>query len=204
LLRQWRLDIGIFSRYTIFKGLRMEEDMKKTRFVILGLLQEEDLSGYDIKKSINIRMSFFWQESYGQIYPELSKLKEEGLIEQSLSEASGKAKIEKIKYRITPEGSQALKRWMEAENEKDTIRSEFLLKMYFATDQNSEEMKQHLTLFKEQADQKVILFQMFQQELTSKIDMHNNHRQILKVLDLGLRQAQLYSDWSRETLEELG
>ena len=177
--------------------------MKKTRFVILGLLQEEDLSGYDIKKSINIRMSFFWQESYGQIYPELSKLKEEGLIEQAPSKGSGKAKIEKIKYRITPDGSQALKRWMEAENEKDTIRSEFLLKMFFATEQNSEEMRRHLTQFKEQAEQKVLLFQMFRQELTSKIDMHNNHRQILKVLDLGLRQAQLYSDWSREMLEEL-
>lgn len=177
--------------------------MKKTRFVILGLLQEEDLSGYDIKKIINIRMSFFWQESYGQIYPELSKLKEEALIEQVPSKDTAKARSEKIKYRITPEGSQALKKWMESENEKDTIRSEFLLKMYFATDQNSEEMKRHLILFKEQADQKVLLFQMFRQELTSKIDMHNNHRQILKVLDLGLRQAQLYSDWSRERLEEL-
>ncbi len=176
--------------------------MKKTRFVILGLLQEEDLSGYDIKKIINIQMSFFWQESYGQIYPELSKLKEEGLIEQVPSKDTPKARSEKIKYQITPEGSQALKKWMESENEKDTIRSEFLLKMYFATDQNSEEMKRHLILFKEQADQKVVLFQMFRQELTSKIDMHNNHRQILKVLDLGLRQAQLYSDWSRERLEE--
>ena len=177
--------------------------MKKTRFVILGLLQEEDLSGYDIKKIIDIRMSFFWQESYGQIYPELSKLKEEGLIEQALSENTGKAKVEKIKYRITLEGSQALKSWMEAENEKDTIRSEFLLKMYFATEQNWEEMKGHLKEFKAQADQKMVLFQMFQQELNRDIDMHNNHRQILKVLDLGLRQAKLYSDWSGEMLEEL-
>jgi PadR family transcriptional regulator, regulatory protein AphA len=177
--------------------------MKKTRFVILGLLQEEDLSGYDIKKIIDIRMSFFWQESYGQIYPELSKLKEEGLIEQAFSDNPGKAKIEKIKYRITPEGTQALKRWMEAENEKDTIRSEFLLKMYFATEENVEEMKKHLMEFKEQADQKVMLFQLFWQELNQIIDMHNNHRQILKVLDLGLRQAKLYSEWCKEMLEEL-
>ncbi|HHV11084.1 MAG TPA: PadR family transcriptional regulator [Clostridiales bacterium] len=177
--------------------------MKKTRFVILGLLQEEDLSGYEIKKIINIRMSFFWQESYGQIYPELGKLREEGLIEQIPSGAGPKAKVEKIKYRITPEGNRVFKQWMEAENEKDTIRSEFLLKMYFSTQENSEEMKRHLMEFKEQADQKVALFQLFYQELARDIDMHNNHRQILKVLGLGLRQAQLYSDWSEEMLEEL-
>ncbi len=166
-------------------------------------MQEEDLSGYEIKKIINIRMSFFWQESYGQIYPELGKLREEGLIEQIPSGDEPKAKVEKIKYRITPDGNSAFKRWMEAENEKDTIRSEFLLKMYFSTQQNSDEMKRHLIEFKEQADQKAALFRMFQQELTRDIDMHNNHRQILKVLELGLRQAQLYSDWSREMLEEL-
>ncbi|MBP1754186.1 MAG: transcriptional regulator, PadR family, partial [Firmicutes bacterium] len=75
------------------------------------------------------------------------------------------------------------------ENEKDHIRSEFLLKMYFATEENSDEIKRHLEEFKQEAEQKVYLFTMFQQELTRIADMHNNHRQILKVIDLGLRQA---------------
>jgi DNA-binding PadR family transcriptional regulator len=39
--------------------------VKKTRYVLLGLLQEEELSGYEMKKAIDIRMSFFWQESFG-------------------------------------------------------------------------------------------------------------------------------------------
>lgn len=176
--------------------------MKKTRYVILGLLQEEELSGYEIKKIINIRMSFFWQESFGQIYPELSKMKEEGLLEIADSESSGKSKLEKIRYRITSHGRAELKQWMEAENEKDHIRSEFLLKMYFATEENNDEIKRHLEEFKQEAEQKVYLFTLFQQELTRIADMHNNHRQILKVIDLGLRQAKLYAEWSIAMLEE--
>lgn len=176
--------------------------MKKTRYVILGLLNEEELSGYDIKKIIGIRMSFFWQESYGQIYPELNKMKEEGLIEQVDKENSSKAKIEKIGYRITEEGRTEFKHWMEAVNEKDHIRSEFLLKMYFATEENSTEMKRHLEEFKQEAEQKVMLFGMFRQELIGIPDMHNNHRQILKVIDLGLRQAKLYAEWSESMLED--
>ncbi len=175
--------------------------MKKTRYVILGLLLEEELSGYEIKKNIDIRMSFFWQESYGQLYPELNKLKNEGLIEPVIAEEPAKGKPDKIRYRITKAGQDALKSWMEAENEKDTIRSEFLLKMYFATQLNEEEMKKHLHRFNEDALHKVALFGMFRDELLKIPDMHGNHRQILKVIDLGLRQAQLYADWSREQLK---
>lgn len=176
--------------------------MKKTRFVILGLLQEEDLSGYEIKKIINIRMSFFWQESFGQIYPELSKMREEGLINYSGAETDNKTKHETIKYKITPEGHKALKQWMEAENEKDTARSEFLLKLFLSTNQNREEMHKHILQFKAESEQKLMMFGLFHQELTKDIDMHHNHRQILKVLNLGMRQAELYVEWSKEMLED--
>lgn len=176
--------------------------MKKTRYVILGLLNEEELSGYDIKKVIGIRMSFFWQESYGQIYPELNRMKEEGLIEQAEVKSSSRSKLEKIPYRITELGRLEFKSWMEAENEKDHIRSEFLLKMYFASEENTLEMRRHLVEFKQEAEQKVYLFEMFHQELTRIADVHNNHRQILKVIDLGLRQAKLYVEWSREMLKD--
>lgn len=177
--------------------------MKKTRYVLLGLLQEEELSGYEMKKAIDIRMSFFWQESYGQIYPELSKMIEEGLIDFSNAEVTEKIKREKISYKITPKGEKELKQWMEAENEKDTSRSEFLLKMFLSTDKNVEEMRKHILQFKEQSEQKLKLFNLFDMQLNQDIELHNNHRQILCVLNLGIRQAKLYIDWSKEILESL-
>jgi DNA-binding PadR family transcriptional regulator len=178
--------------------------MKKTRFVLLGLLQEEQLSGYEMKRAIDIRMSFFWQESFGQVYPELNKMLEEGLIELSKAEDTEKTKREKIKYKITPKGEEEFKRWMEAESEKDTVRSEFLLKMFLSTNKNTEEMKRHITRFKEQSEEKLALFSLFEEELKQIVAMHNNHRQILYVLNLGMRQAKLYIDWSNEVLEALG
>lgn len=74
------------------------------RYVLLGLLQEEELSGYEMKKIIDIRMSFFWQESFGQIYPELGKLLEEGLIVVVENETNNKAKHEKVKYKLSENG----------------------------------------------------------------------------------------------------
>lgn len=177
--------------------------MKKTRYVLLGLLQEEELSGYEMKKNIDIRMSFFWQESFGQIYPELREMIEEELIAFSNTASTGRIKREKIIYKITPKGEKELKGWMEAENEKDTSRSEFLLKMFLSTGKNKEEMRKHIIKFKEQSEQKLELFNLFDMQLNQEIEMHNNHKQILCVLNLGLRQAKLYIDWSNEILENL-
>ena len=49
--------------------------------VVLGLLSHGPRSGYDIKTVVDRSTRFFWAASYGQIYPELRRLEEEGLIE---------------------------------------------------------------------------------------------------------------------------
>lgn len=177
--------------------------MKKTRYVLLGLLQEEDLSGYEMKKVIDIRMSLFWQESFGQIYPELSKMTEEGLITISNTGFEGNIRREKIRCKITSSGEKELKRWMEEENEKDTVRSEFLLKMFLSTPENIEEMRRHIIKFKEKSEQKLELFNLYESQLKQIVEVHNNHRQILYVLNLGIRQAKLYIDWSDEILRNM-
>jgi len=177
--------------------------VKKTRYVLLGLLQEENLSGYELKKIIDKRMSFFWQESYGQIYPELNQMAEEGLVEISAALSEGNIKREKVSYKITLQGEKEFKKWMEKENEKDSVRSEFLLKMFLSTPKNIEEMRRHIIRFKEQSEEKLKLFNLFESELNQIVEVHNNHRQILQVLNLGIRQAKLYIDWSEETLIDM-
>lgn len=183
--------------------LKEKIKVKKTRFVLLGLLQEENLSGYEMKKIIDTRMTFFWQESYGQIYPELSKMKKEGLVEISDTELKGDIKREKVRYKITSNGKKELKKWIDEENEKDTVRSEFLLKMYLSTPENVEEMRRHIIKFKEQSEEKLKLFNRFESEFKQIIGVHSNHRQILHVLNLGIRQAKLYIDWCEEVLKEM-
>lgn len=177
--------------------------MKKTRYVLLGLLQEEILSGYEIKKIIDRRMSFFWQESFGQIYPELNKMSEEGLVLISDTGSEENIKREKTRYKITLQGEKEFKKWMEEENEKDSVRSEFLLKMYLSTPKNADEMQRHIIKFKEQSEEKLKLFNLYHAQLNQIIEVHSNHKQILHVLDLGIRQAKLYIDWSEEILKDL-
>ena len=58
----------------------------KTRFAVLGILSYGPMSGYDIKKFYEKNVAGFWSESYGQIYPILKRLAEEGLATRSDSD----------------------------------------------------------------------------------------------------------------------
>ena len=49
--------------------------------VILGFLSQHPRSGYEIKRAVDRSTRFFWAASYGQIYPELRRLQEQGLVE---------------------------------------------------------------------------------------------------------------------------
>ena len=57
------------------------KELSPTARVILGMLGFEPMSGYEIKNFVDHSTRFFWAASYGQIYPELRRLAEAGLIE---------------------------------------------------------------------------------------------------------------------------
>ena len=102
---------------------------KSTGFVILGILASGgDLSGYDIRQWIEQAIGFFWSESFGQIYPELKRLAKDGLIKPVAPEGKGR---DVKRYRITPAGRAALRKWLDAPPVSERPRSELLLKVFF-------------------------------------------------------------------------
>ena len=121
--------------------------IRKTRYFILGLLAEENLSGYDIKQKIDKKIGTLWMENYGQIYPELKKLKEEKMI--SLKVSIRKSRLYK-EYSITGEGKKALLEWLKKpiENNK-VVKYDILLKLFFAKHLDSKDFIIHLKKFQD-------------------------------------------------------
>jgi DNA-binding PadR family transcriptional regulator len=80
-------------------------ELTHTSYVILGLLYERPGSGYDIKQTADHSTRHFWAISFGQIYPELKRLTEEGLVEVEESPTGSR---QRNVYRITDAGREAL------------------------------------------------------------------------------------------------
>ena len=101
---------------------------RKIDMVILGLLNHEDLTGYDIKKRIDGAISFFWKGSFGNIYPALKDMETQGLISKNDTSVGGR---ERITYKITEAGEKALKNWLKEEQVENELKYETLLKLFF-------------------------------------------------------------------------
>lgn len=97
--------------------------------VILGSLHQVSRSGYEIKRLVDHSTRFFWAASYGQIYPELRRLEQAGLV-AGTSEPTGERR--RTVYRLTPKGRRALRAWLAAPGQSYELRDEGLLKLFFA------------------------------------------------------------------------
>jgi PadR family transcriptional regulator AphA len=104
-------------------------NLSPTAYVILGMVSREARSGYEIKALVDNTTRFFWAASYGQIYPELRKLSEAGLVE-GIDAPRGERK--RTVYAITADGEEELKGWLRQPPETFEMRDEGLLKLFFA------------------------------------------------------------------------
>jgi PadR family transcriptional regulator, regulatory protein AphA len=175
--------------------------MPQTEFVILGLLSESPLSGYLIKKYIDFRFRFFWNESYGQIYPTLKSLTRRGLIAE-IPPPAGLKRPRKT-YQIEPPGMASLKVWLEQPVERESVRLEILLKMYFAHLIEVDVIKRHLAQFQAEHQQDMSILNQFAAELKEVLEKDPNHPYVLRVIECGQKINQAYLDWSRETMKFL-
>jgi DNA-binding PadR family transcriptional regulator len=102
----------------------------RTRYVVLGMLGEEPMSGYGLRKAIAGSVGHFWQESYGQLYPALRALAAEGLVEaHATRHGPGRGGAT---YHVTPRGRKALEQWLAAPPVLVPQRNEILLRVFFA------------------------------------------------------------------------
>ncbi|MDJ0710342.1 MAG: helix-turn-helix transcriptional regulator [Woeseiaceae bacterium] len=98
--------------------------------VCLGMLTDGPASGYDLKKEFESSFAHFFAAGYGSIYPALSALAEDGLVDCELVPQEGKP--DRKVYEITASGREFLLKALENESPFHKVRSEFLAQMCFA------------------------------------------------------------------------
>jgi len=101
------------------------------RVLCLGALHFGDASGYEIKKLFEEGdFRFFYETSFGSIYPALSRLVEDGLA--LVSEQAQDKRPDKKVYSITDKGRGLFAESLREPPAPDKIRSDFCFLMLFA------------------------------------------------------------------------
>jgi DNA-binding PadR family transcriptional regulator len=87
-------------------------------------------TGYDIKQLVDRSVRYFWAASYGQIYPELRRLEEQGLIVGRDEPSGGRARTV---FELTEAGRRALEQWLTGKSTVEwEVRDEGMLKLFFS------------------------------------------------------------------------
>ncbi len=102
----------------------------RTPYAILGALSHGPKSGYDISRLFEKDSMFFWNESYGQIYPTLKKLRSKGFVTMERDERD--VGPDRKVYTLTDDGRSELERWLRQPASPHSVRDEYLLKLFFA------------------------------------------------------------------------
>jgi DNA-binding PadR family transcriptional regulator len=105
-------------------------DLSPTGRVILGMIALGRSTGYDIKSFVDRTTRYFWAASYGQIYPELKRLEDRGLVRGRPDPAGGRARTV---YELTEAGTAALRLWLGTAAEPSyELRDEGMLRLFFS------------------------------------------------------------------------
>ncbi len=95
---------------------------------ILVCLTDRPMSGYDLAKTFDASIGFFWRASHQQVYRELARLRGKGLVESKEIEQSGRPN--RIVHTITDAGERTVHAWSLKPCRMPSVKDELLVKLY--------------------------------------------------------------------------
>jgi DNA-binding PadR family transcriptional regulator len=170
----------------------------KIRYVILGLLSHEPLTGYDIKKRIEGSISYFYDASFGQIYPELASMEEQMLISKKI-EMYEKKPLRKI-YSITESGLSELQKWLTLPIEEEKVRYDILLKIFFGRCISAEENVRNIREFRLRNAEKLTALDHFEENLRTVLGENVDHIYYYLTVRFGQQVMQAHIKWADEAV----
>jgi PadR family transcriptional regulator AphA len=175
--------------------------MSTTPYAILGLLSIEPMSGYDIRRNLDESLSYFWSESFGQIYPTLRKLEASRLI-APVKQAAPDSRRRKL-YALTAAGRERLRKWLAEPPKPQPPRSELLLKLFFGRQAPAGACAGHLRRLRIQQERLTASLEALETQLTLQRRGHPDLRYWLMTVSFGIDRAQALIAWSEQALQAL-
>jgi DNA-binding PadR family transcriptional regulator len=96
------------------------------RYALLGALADQPRTGYELLKHFQQSFAYAWPASHSQIYPELARLLEDGLIEQT-----GAGARNSKTYAVTEAGLDQVRTWLRETEPDRRVRSDAALRTFF-------------------------------------------------------------------------
>jgi PadR family transcriptional regulator AphA len=166
------------------------------RHAALGLLTFGPASGYDLLQTFHGSLANVWPATQSQLYGELAKLAEAGLV--TVTEEGARRRKE---YTLTEDGLAELKHWLVDVEPNLTRRSDMLLRVFFLNVIDLEQAEEYLRGRELDAIEHHAALRATQDEIAPETADLAVYGRI--ALEWGLRFTEMQREWAVWAQEEL-
>ncbi|MDH6196470.1 DNA-binding PadR family transcriptional regulator [Mycobacterium frederiksbergense] len=166
------------------------------RMAALGLLAQHPGSGYDLLKRFDKSMANVWPATQSQLYGELNKLADAGLIEVSAVGPRGRKE-----YRVTPAGRTELLRWISDPADDPPARSAELLRVFLLGELPRDQARDHLLALAAHSETEVARLKELEASIPwaeTEADLYGH-----AALEYGLRFNAMQAEWARQLIKTI-
>ncbi len=179
------------------------------KFILLGFLNYQPMTGYDLKQTIDETSAHFWHAYHSQIYTTLRKMEEDGLVTSQFVQEDS-APDRRI-YTITASGKKAVRAWLDKTlTEMSPIKEELLVRLFFSAQRDPQDVLAELRLQRELHREKAAAYQAIGAHISAQAPKRRGLERDEKfwrlTLDMGMRYEAMYLAWldhSIQTIETL-
>jgi DNA-binding PadR family transcriptional regulator len=160
------------------------------RIAALGLLAQHPGSGYDLLKRFEQSVANVWPATQSQLYGELNKLADAGLIE--VTDVGPRGRKE---YRATPAGRAELVRWITNPQDDPPHRIPLLLRVFLLGEIPPEQAREYMMSVAEHADAELKRLEDLRDWVRWSEDDADFYGRA--ALEYGLRVEAMEAQWAR-------
>ncbi|QWU16609.1 DNA-binding transcriptional regulator, PadR family [Paenibacillus sophorae] len=166
-------------------------------YVLLGMLMEGQMSGYDLKKTIDSTVGHFYAASFGSLYPALKRMVDKGYVSVFETADSKNKKL----YSLLPEGKKAFLKWLE---EPQAASREQLIRIFFFDYLDEEVRLRRLQEYLYAAEHEIRALEAVQSIVEGElagIERPEDYYYRVSVLGYGLSHARMQKQWIKDIME---
>jgi DNA-binding PadR family transcriptional regulator len=168
---------------------------------ILVCLTERPMTGYELAKTFDSSIGFFWKADHQQIYRELTRLRERGHVQAREVVQTGKPN--KLVYTLTTEGKAALRHWAARPSSPPSIKDDMLVRLCALEAIDIEPMRADLMGRLEHHRDRLARYErVLKKRFPNGAESLDDTGKLL-ALHLGLRHEHAVVEWCEQALQTL-
>jgi DNA-binding PadR family transcriptional regulator len=173
--------------------------LNATAASLLGLLHEGRLTGWDLVTIAQERIGNFWTLTQSQVYRELAKMTEDGLV--TVGEPGPR---DRKPYTITEAGRRAFAEWINRHPAHDQIRVPLLLTILFSAHLEPGRLKEILAAERAAHAERLEIYEHHEKKMAWYAEIDGERNELRRAtLKFGIRHEQAALAWFDELPELL-